>query len=330
MTKVVVTGANGFLGGWLCERLVQEGLEIHALVRKSSDLSELKGISVKLVYGDILNAESLNQAFKGVDSVFHLAGLIAYKKSEREKMQLANVVGTQNVVNACKDQGVRRLLHLSSVVAVGAGYSPQEILIEGSAFNLHPLNLGYFETKLAAERLAFAAMKDSSLEVVAVNPSTIYGASDAKKSSRKTQVKVARGEFPFFTRGGVSIIDVEDAVAAIYSAWKIGKTGERYILSGDNLTIKQLFELIANAANSKPPKILMPTPLLKGLGFIGDSLQHLGIESSVSSENAWTATLYHWFNSEKARQHLGLKTRPASESIEASVKWMSDQGLLKK
>ncbi|MBC7372309.1 MAG: SDR family oxidoreductase [Bdellovibrionaceae bacterium] len=327
--KVLVTGANGFLGSWLTRALVKDGHDVYALVRAESDLSELEGIACHYLYGDITDLESLYKAFEGIAAVFHLAGLIAYKKSDRAKMEKINVGGTANVVEACLAKHVTRLVFVSSVTAVGAGYSPEQILDESSPYNVGPLNLGYFETKHKAEKLIMKAVSENNLDCVIVNPSTIYGEGDAKKGSRKTQLKVAQGNFKFYTSGGVSIVGAEDVVNAIITAWKKGRKGERYILSGENITIQQLFEMIAAEAGVKPPSIKMPNFILFMLGRIGDTMESLGMKGSLSTENAWTATLYHWFDNSKAKKELDFRPLPAREAIKNSVNWIKKNNLLK-
>lgn len=313
MSKIVITGANGFLGSWLVRALNNHGISPTILVRPSSDLSELKGLLYTKVLGDITAPGSLESCFTGADAVFHLAGFIAYKKSDRAKMDLINVQGTQNVVSACEKAHVKKLIHVSSVVAVGAGFTAKEVLSEDSKFNLKHLNLGYFETKRQAEEIVKKATSEGKIQSVIVNPSTIYGAGDAKKGSRKIQIKVAQGSFPFYTDGGVSIVAVEDVVEAMIAAWKRGRNGERYILSGENVSIRELFNLIADANGVNPPSIKLPRWLLK----------------LAAGETAWTSTLFHWFDHSKATQDLGFHPRPASEAIQNSVKWMQENGLLK-
>lgn len=327
--KVVVTGANGFLGSWVVRALLKEGAEVHALVRPNSDVSELDGLAVKIVHGDVTEPGSLLAAFEGADSVFHLAGVIAYKRSQRALMEKVNVEGTRHVIHACKAMKVRRLVHLSSVTAIGAGFSPREILNENSPYNIAGLKLGYFDTKHEAENLVREAVWRGEIDAVILNPSTIYGPGDALKGSRKTQVKVASGRFPFYTSGGVSIIHVEDAVAGILAAWKKGRSGERYILSGENLLIRDLFRIIAEEAGVPAPQWKLPGFVLFTIGAIGDLKEKLGFSSSVSLENAWTSTLYHWFDNSKARREFGLNPRPAREALKASVAWMKEHGLLK-
>lgn len=327
--KVLVTGANGFLGSWLTRRLVAEGHDVYALVRKSSDLSELEGVKCKYVYGDVTDILSLLEAFRGVDTVFHLAGLIAYKKSQRAAMEKINVEGTSNVVQTCREHRVRRLVYLSSVVAVGGGFDPTMILNEETEYNVSDLNLGYFETKKAAEEIVKKACDRHEIDAVMLNPSTIYGEGDARKGSRKIQLKVAQGKFHYYTSGGVNVVAVEDVVDGIISAWKNGRSGERYILSGENMTIKELFQMIAEEAHKAPPTKQIPDWFLFSLGKVGDLMEAVGLKGPLSQENAWTSTMYHWFDNSKARKELGFNPRPAREAIHKSVQWMKDHGLVK-
>ena len=328
MSRVLVTGANGFLGSWLTRRLLSEGHQVYALVRRSSDLSELDGVKCEYLYGDITDLSSLENATQKIDTVFHTAGLVAYQKSERSQMERVNVTGTQNVLTACQKNSVRKLIHISSVVAIGAGFTRGEILSESSEYNVGRLNLGYFETKRAAELLVIEASKSGQVDSVILNPSTIYGPGDARKGSRKTQIKVARGEFKFYTSGGINIVDIEDVLDGILSAWRIGKSSERYILCGENWLIKDLFTEIAKIADCPPPPYRMPDTLLHLLGNIGDQFSDWGLPFPVSKENAWTASLFHWFTSDKAQRELNFKPRPSIEALKKSILWMKDNDYL--
>jgi dihydroflavonol-4-reductase len=326
--KVLVTGANGFLGSWLTRELVNQGHDVYALVRPKSDLSELAGVKCKYLHGDVTDVHSLLEAFKGIDTVFHLAGVIAYKKSDRAQMERVNVQGTKNVVEVCREHKVRKLVYLSSVVAVGAGFTPDQVMNESSEFNIHELDLGYFETKHEAEKIVKKACDRGEIDAVMLNPSTIYGAGDAKKGSRKMQIKVAQGNLKFYTSGGVNVVAAEDVVQGIISAWKKGRTGERYILCGENMLIKDLFKMIAEEAGVKPPHKLMPDAVLHVVGILGDAIEKMGLKGPLSRENAYTATMYHWFDCTKAKQELDFNPRPAREAIHNSVQWMKDHGLL--
>ncbi len=325
--KVLVTGATGFLGAWLVRRLIDEGHDVRIIKRSNSSLEELTGLKLDIVAGDVTDKLSLLAACKNVDTVFHLAGLIGYTRQQREAMELVNVEGTRNVIEACEACGVRKLVYASSVVAIGASFDKIP-LNEESSYNIAHLHLGYFDTKHAAEKLVQEAVLAKRINAVMINPSTIYGPADAKKKSRSVQLKVARGKFPVYPPGGVSIVAVEDAIDALMAVWQIGKPGERYIVSGENLLLKDVFQQIAAFAGVKPPAFPLPRPAIFALGKIGDALESIGKKGPLNGETAWTSTLYHWFDSSKAQRELGLKLKPASYAIEQSVRWMKDNGLL--
>ena len=325
--KVLITGASGFVGSWLVQRLKQENCEIRVLRRKSS-VEKPVDPEVEVFWGDIGDVESLNVAAQGVHTVFHLAGHVGYSRAERAVMEQVNVNGTANVIEACRGQSITRLVHMSSVVAVGASFDGKKALNEDAEFNLHHLNLGYFETKYQAEKLVLNAVRRGDLDAVVVNPATIYGAGDASKGSRKVQLKVARGQFPFYTSGGVSVIAVEDVIDATIAAWKRGRSGERYILFGENITIQQLFLLISEASGAQPPKHYLPNPLVRAIGWVGDGLEAIGRKGPLNSENAWSSILFHWFDNQKAKRELGLNPRSARIAIQNSVAWIKQKGLL--
>lgn len=326
--KVLVTGATGFVGQWLVDSLLRDGVEVRSIRRKSSAPAEPLRPGLETVWGDITDEESVLKATDGVDSVFHVAGVVAYSRAQRQLMEAVNVDGTRHVVNACLQKNVRRLVHVSSVMAVGASFDGKVPLNEESPFNLSHLNLGYAETKRMGEAIVLREAKAGRLDAVVVNPGVIYGSGDALKGSRSVQIKVAQGRLPFFTNGGVSVIAIEDLVSSTLAAWNRGRSGERYILSGENLTIRDLFRLIAEAAGVEPPKMLLPNLVARGLGTIGDQLEKIDLKGPLNSERAWTAILYHWFDNSKAKKELGLNPRPAALAIKNSVAWMKQNGLL--
>lgn len=324
---VLITGASGFVGTWLTRSLLAKGETVYVLHRPNSNLEDLSGLRFVSRLGDVTDADSVENAVQGVDTVFHLAGVIGYTRAQRPAMEKVNVGGTRHVVDACRKKGVK-LVYMSSVVAVGASFDGRP-LNEESPYNMHHLNLGYFETKKRAEDLVVDACKKGVLEAVILNPSTIYGPGDAKKGSRKMQIKVARGAFPFYTGGGVSIVSVHDVVQAVLMARDIGRNGQRYILSGENITIKDLFQRIARLAGVKPPSIYLPNFVVHTLGKIGDGLEAIGRKGPISGENAWTSVLYHWFDHSKATAELKFQPRPADKALSESVEWMKQHGYLK-
>ena len=316
--KVLVTGATGFVGTWLVEALLEKGFDVSALYRKTSNLDHFKNLNIRWVLGDLEDPESLQKALEHQRAVFHLGGFIGYGNPER--MEKINVQGTDHLLKASEDSGsVERFVHFSSVAAVGAGLKPSEILNEDSPYNVQRFHLGYFDTKKKAEDL----VKASRLNAVILNPSTIYGPRDSQKPSRKTQLKVAQGKFPFYPPGGASVIHIKDVISATLTAFEKGANKERYILSGDNLTLKALFHTISELAGVSPPSIYLPGWVLKALGLLGD----YGL-SPVNSETATISTLYHWFDSSKAQRELGLQITPSKKALQDSISWSQKQGLI--
>ncbi len=329
--KVLVTGATGFLGHWMTRRLLDEGMAVRVLVRNRQRLDELASLppnSYEVVEGDVTNYDSLEKACTGVQGVFHLAGLIAYSRAQRAAMEAVNVQGTKNLIKAIERTSEARLLLLSSVVAVGAGFSKDQILDESSPYNVGHLHLGYFDTKHDAELAVFDAVKNGKIEAIAVNPSTIYGAGDSKKGSRGVQLKVAKGRFPFYPPGGVNIVHVDDVVDLCVKAFNSGINGERFIACGENLTIEETFRRIAALANVPPPRLPLPRSAIFAIAKLGDLLEKIDRKGPINSENAWTSTLFHWFKHDKATKVFGFKPRPAQEALEASVIWSRNNGLI--
>ncbi|MGE4131635.1 MAG: NAD-dependent epimerase/dehydratase family protein [Bdellovibrionales bacterium] len=323
----LVTGASGFVGSWLVRRLVEQGVEVHVLHRANSNLEDLEGIQFVSKIGDVTDFDSVRRAVAGVDTVYHLAGVIGYTPTMRSLMEAVNVGGTSNVIEAIAGSN-KKLVYMSSVVAVGASFDGTP-LNEESPYNVSHLNLGYFETKHAAEKLVVSATHAGRLQSVILNPATIYGPGDAKKGSRKTQIKVANGKFPFYTSGGVSIVSVHDVVDTLIRARDKGRNGERYILAGENIRIRDLFKRIADIAGVPAPKIYLPNMVVHALGKWGDALESIGRKGPISSENAWTSVLYHWFDHSKAKKELGFEPRPAEDALVESVRWMKENGYLK-
>lgn len=325
--KALVTGATGFLGRHLVQYLCKKDYDVQILARGSSDLTPFKDLPIKVFKGDVTNTLDLLQATEDKDIVFHLAGLIAYKKSDRKLMEKINVQGTRNVVDACITNNVKKLLHLSSVVTIGASFNKTP-MTEEDKYNLGAYDLGYFETKKKAEEIILDAYQEHQLPCYMINPSTIYGEGDATKGSRKTQIKVAKGQFKFYPPGGVNVVYVNDVIESIFKVLERGKPARRYIICGDNLTIKELFEIIAEEAGVAKPNIPIPRLFLKSLGLLGDCMKAFGKETSLSSETAVTSSLYHWFDCTRAKKELGFQPTPSRVAIAESISWMKRNGLL--
>ena len=323
--KCLVTGATGFVGSWLTQFLVNKGHSVRVFCRDASKAPD----KTEVFSGDILQIEALKKAILGIDVVYHLAGLVSYGKKHLKAMQRVNVQGTQNVIEACIHARTQRLVHMSSVAAIGASLTP-DCLNEESPFLIEKLNLGYFQTKKQAEDLVKKSVKSGHLDAVILNPATIYGPGDMLKSSRKIHIQVAKGHFPFYPPGGVNIIDIESVVEATYNATTKGRKGERYILSGENIFIKQLFQMMRETVAKKSFFIPIPKTYLKILGVIGDQFEKRGKKFFITSETAQISTLFHWFDSDKARSELNLKPQSAKQAITNSINWALQNKIITK
>lgn len=321
MDKVVITGATGFVGSWLARRMISMGFNVRLVCRNPEGLDKDLSQNSEVFIGDITDYDSLQLAFRGAQRIYHLAGSVEYSRAKRSQMERVNVLGTQNVLRACKVNAVDFLVYTSSVVAIGANKKPIP-LNEDSPYTLKNLDLGYFETKRIAEEKVVAAFKNGEVKSYIVNPSTIYGPGDFKKGSRKVQKKVALGKFPFYTSGGASIVSIDDVIEGLLKVSERGAPGERHILSGENLTIKELFDSIAKEMGSKPPHIHLPNFLVHSIGKAGDLLEKIGRKGPLNSETAHTSTMYHWFDNSKAKKTLGLNPKSAQQAIKESVDWL--------
>lgn len=325
--NVLVTGASGFVGQALTKKLAELG-SVRVLLRHKPAPGQYDSTKVEVFIGDVTDPASMLRATNNVEVIYHLAGVVGYSLKDRKLMEQVNVGGTRHTLEAFKKSKCRRLIHMSSVAAVGASLDGAKPLDENSEYNLHPLNLGYFETKKAAENLVLTAVKNGDVDAVILNPSNIYGAGDAQKGSRSTQIKIAKGDFPYYTSGGVSIAHVNDITDALISATTRGRSGERYILSGENLQIFDLFCQIAECAGVPAPKWHLPNFIVKGLAETSAWFERRGRKGPVSSESARASILYHWFDCSKAQRELGYRPQPSRNAIQDSVHWMKANGVI--
>ena len=337
MKTIFVTGGTGFLGSHLLEALSQlENAKIKSLYRSESTLNKLfsevpnleKSKKIQWIKGDLLSESwSLND----VDLIYHLAGYVGYKEEDQAIMEKVNVEGTRHLLEKIALLEKKpQLVHLSSVVTVGAGLNPNMVLNEESEYNVSKYNLGYFETKKKAEELVFEYSNKYGFFSVCLNPSTVYGPRDMKKSSRKGQLSMARGNLKFYPEGGVSVVHVKDVCSTLIKAPKLGRSGERYILSGDNITIFTLLEEIALISNQKPPRYKLTKTLLLTLGHLGSLLAKMGIKTGLNFKKMKIITMYHWFDSKKAQNHLDFNPTSYKECLKSSIAWAKQEGMLTK
>ncbi|NTW52471.1 MAG: SDR family oxidoreductase [Chlorobiaceae bacterium] len=327
--KVVVTGSTGFIGSRLILRLAGEGRDVHALVRKSSDLTSLKGCldKITLIYGDVTNAASLDGVFDGVDEVYHIAGLTYMGSRKNDLLKKINIDGTRNVLEACRKAGVRRVVHTSSVTAVGLSNSTIP-LDEDSPWDFCNVPLEYARTKHVAEKIV-AEEVSKGLDCVIVVPAFVFGAGDINFNAGRIIKDVYNRKMPFYPLGGVCVVDVEIVVESLMAAMQKGRTGERYIIGGDNVSYRDLSRTIMKVTGVHQSSLPLP---LWGAHIINFMLNYVGDRKKISklfNMSMFTvASKFLYVDSSKARRELGMRYEPYEQSIRRTFEFYRDQKML--
>ena len=323
----LVTGATGFIGANLVEALGQRGWRVRALHRAASSLKALAGLAYESAIGDVTEPASLAPAMRDVDVVFHVAAVADYWRSDPSRLMQVNVEGTRNVLRAAREAGVRRVVFTSSCAALGQPPFGQAI-DERAQFNLRPDDFPYGYSKYLAEQVCQEFVR-AGLDVVIVNPAVVFGPRDVNLVSSSLVIAAARRGLPFALPGGVSAIDVADACAGHIAAAERGRTGERYILTTENLSYQQLFTMLAEVVGRPCPRLILPRWVFRlAAPMVGFARDRLGVRLPVSSEQVRFAAETFWFDASKARCELGLTPRPVREAIQRTYDWYVAHGYL--
>jgi dihydroflavonol-4-reductase len=325
---VLVTGATGFIGSAVARELSDNGTKIRCLVRETSNMKNLDGLYVEIAHGDIRDIDSVRRALKGCECVCHLAAVYANWLPDPGLMYRVNEEGTRNVLTACREAGIQKVLHCSSVAALGAhGKTPAD---ESAPFNLNSTKDHYYISKYRAEQVALEFAR-TGLPVVIVNPSNPIGPRDlAPTPTGALIINLLKGKFPGYVDGGINLIDVTDCARGIVAAMEKGQVGEKYILGNKNVSIKEYFDLIVKVAGKgKSPSIRIPSWLavFSGLGY--QMLSRITGKPPVTSASwARVGSHYSWWECTRARKNLALGQRPLEESISDAIKWFEINGYL--
>lgn len=251
---VLVTGASGFLGGELVKQLVANGESVRIIVRKSSKVSHLSTIAhlIDIVEADVLDVPSLELAFDGVEKIYHSAAIIGYDESYYDAMYKTNIEGTANVVNVALSKGVKKLLHISSIAAIGG--KPDELITEDTKWEKNQWTTHYGITKMLAEREVWRGIAEG-LDAVIINPGIIIGVgNDEHKSLIELFKRIANQKMPFYTNGTNGFIDVQDVAKAAIMLMNSEIKSDRFILISENISFKNYFEKIAAQMKVQAPK----------------------------------------------------------------------------
>jgi dihydroflavonol-4-reductase len=325
--RVFVTGGTGFVGGILVRQLLQDGQEVVALARVGADLRQLKGLPVELVEGDLSSVNVLKQGMHGCDWVFHVAALYTFWGYNWDDFYRSNVEGTRNLMTAACETGVGRVVHTSSI-AVLASPKTGDTADEDTPTEFEDLVGPYKRSKFLAEEVVqeFVAR---GLPVVIVNPSAPIGTGDWKPTATgKVIVDYLNGRMPAYVQSRQNLVDVEDvAIGHILAAQK-GKVGERYILGGENMTLKQYLDLLSEVSGLPPVKISLPIGMALAWSYIDITLPRLikGYRPAATPDAVRVGRLHSYYNSSKAQRELGYAPRPVKDALKKAVDWYRHNG----
>ncbi len=324
----LVTGGTGFLGSHIARKLVRRGEKVRVLLRKTSRTSNIEDIDAERVYGDILDVNSVKEALKGCDTLYHVAGLVSTKKADYKKMEDINVKGTVNVLSAALETGIKKVVYTSTVVAIGVDPGGG-IANEETPFTLEPMGIQYVNTKYYAEKEALK-FYEKGLPLVIVNPSAVIGPGDIYLSSTAFIVWYCKKKFPGYMDGGFNFVDVEDVAEGHILATEKGKVGERYILGNKDLSLKEGFGLLEKVTGIPAPKRKIPYFMALTAGFVTERILRVSSPSFVTQDvdSVKTLRLYWYFDSSKAVRELGFPQTPIEESLEKTIRWFRDNGYL--
>lgn len=314
---VLVTGASGFLGGELVKQLVANGESVRILVRPTSDINHFTPIldKIEIVQGDILDIPSLETALEGIDKIYHSAAVIGYDSSYHDAMYKTNIEGTANVVNVALTNGIKKLLHVSSIAAIGG--KPEELITEETKWEKNQWTTHYGITKMLAEREIWRGIQEG-LEAVIINPGIIVGTgNDEHKATIRLFKQIATQKLPFYTNGTNGFIDVEDTAIAAIQLMNSDIHSERFIAVSENSSFKDYFEQVARALEVTPPGRALNPFLAKVFVTADWFLSKLSDRKrKVTQENLKVAMEKFEYDNHKIKKALGINFIPLGKTIE--------------
>jgi dihydroflavonol-4-reductase len=317
---VAVTGANGLLGSFIVRELLASGKEVIAIRRPASDTSLLNDLTNEIQWrtADVTDPVALREAFDGVTSVIHAAALVSFNPAHAKQIMKTNVEGTRNVVNACLQQQIKRLVHISSVSALGR-QKGQTLIDEKNKWIESSSNSVYGESKYRAELEVFRGHEEG-LDTVIINPSVILAPADWNKSSAKL-FKYVWDQRPYYIGGSLNYVDVRDVASVSVKFLELPVRAERFIVNASTVPFIDFFTMIASRFNKRPPSIKVGRPLLSILANMeilrSRMLQN---EPLITKETARLANTHFTYNNEKLRNTLNFSFKP----IESTLAWCCD------
>jgi len=327
--KALVTGATGFVGAAVARALIKEGWAVRALARKSSDRRNVRNLALEVVEGDLADRSSLEHALSGCQALFHVAADYRLGALDPGQLYQTNVEGTRNILEASRQAGVTRVVYTSSVATVGIPKdgSPGS---EDTPVGVADMIGHYKRSKFLAEQLVREAAL-SGFPVVIVNPSTPIGPGDVKPTpTGQLVLDAAAGRMPAYVDTGLNIVHVDDVAAGHLLAFHRGRPGERYILGGQDMTLREILFEIAALVGRKPPRIRLSTAVVLPIAYVAEGVARVtGRPGRITVESVRMARKRMFFSSEKARRELGYQWRPPREALQDAITWLAEQGALR-
>ena len=326
--STLITGASGYIGSAVVRELLRCGESVRCLIHRERSRRHLNGLDIDIVRGDIRDIDSLRRAVRGCRKVYHLAALYANWLRRPGRIYQINEEGTRNVMTACREASVERVVYCSSVAALGAhGRTPAD---ESAGFNLNATGDHYYISKFRAEQIVRQFIR-TGLPAVIVNPSNPIGDGDRGPTPTGALIlNILKKRLPAYVDGGINLIDLGDCARGIVAAMDRGKIGENYILGNRNVGIKEYFDLIVKVAGrGLSPPIRMPSWLAVASAYGYEALAWLTGKAPITS-SSWVrvGSHYSWWDCRKARDYLGLGQRPIEDSLAEAVAWFEQNGYL--
>jgi dihydroflavonol-4-reductase len=326
--RALVSGATGFVGAAVARALLREGWTVRVLVREGADRSNLKELALEIAVGDLTDQASLTRAMQGCGALFHVAADYRLGARDPSRLYLTNVEGTRNILQAARQAGVEKTVYTSSVATMGIppDGSPGD---EQTPVGLAAMIGHYKRSKFLAEQAALEAAH-AGLPVVIVNPSTPVGPGDVKPTpTGQVVLDAASGRMPAYVDTGLNIVHVDDVAAGHLLAYHRGRAGERYILGGEDMTLKDILGHIARLTGRKPPSIRLPYAAVLPIAYLAEAMAKVsGRSGRVTLEGVRMSRKRMFFSSAKAIRELGYSWRPPLQAFDDAVRWFRERGLL--
>jgi len=322
-----VTGATGFVGSHVARVLAEQGAELRLLVRCSSNPKNIEGLKAERAVGDLRDPASLEKAMSGCDTVFHVAADYRLWVRDPEQMYRSNVEGTRAVLEAARKNRVRRVVYTSSVATMGFS-SDGHPASEDSPVALENMIGPYKRSKFMAEELALEAGR-GGMDVVVVNPSTPVGEQDIKPTpTGRIIVDFLKRKFPAYVDTGLNLVDVTECARGHVAALEKGRSGERYILGGENLTLKKILDKLGAITGLPSPKVRVPYVVALATGVVDEVVTGyiFGREPRATIDAVRMGRKKMFVSSEKAERELGWKVAAVDAALRRAVEWFSGNG----